>query len=297
MIARAFRELAERIGWKITQAQLRRVLTVVGAALGAGFNGHLGYTTTRAGYFMYRERILDEGERPIPGSAEGQSNSASQVPRAVEEAVSEWRRRGQPAQSPTSYPREAWADRFPEHRELITSLPERLDRAAVREAIAQLDAQPGWATRSFVVTQMWGYGQRGYGPSRVRQVLDDAAQRAEVALSEAAELVNREGPSAAFRALSETHKLKGLGTSFATKFLFFSDRSQRALILDDFIAEWLRENADTRLTLQPMHPDHYERYLDLMHGWAEALGLAPAELEEVLFTAGAGGRPRSSWAN
>lgn len=43
---------------KITQAQLRRVLTVVGAALGAGFNGHLGHTTTRSGYHLYRERVL-----------------------------------------------------------------------------------------------------------------------------------------------------------------------------------------------------------------------------------------------
>ncbi len=46
-----------------------------------------------------------------------------------------------------------------------------------------------------------------------------------------------------------------------------------------------------------MRPPDYERYLELMYGWAAPLGLAPGELEEVLFTAGARDRPRSTWAN
>jgi hypothetical protein len=60
VIARVVRQLADKVGWKITQAQLRRVLTLIGAALGAAFNGHLGHSVTRAGYFLYRERVLDE---------------------------------------------------------------------------------------------------------------------------------------------------------------------------------------------------------------------------------------------
>jgi hypothetical protein len=60
VIARTVRELAQKLGVKLTQAQLRRVLTVVGAALGAGFNGHLGHATTKAAYHLYRERALAE---------------------------------------------------------------------------------------------------------------------------------------------------------------------------------------------------------------------------------------------
>ena len=73
LIARTIRELADKIGWTITQAQLRRVLTVVGAVMGAGFNGHLGHSTTQAGYFLYRERALDRS-RP---DADGGGGSAS----------------------------------------------------------------------------------------------------------------------------------------------------------------------------------------------------------------------------
>lgn len=297
MIARVLRELAHGVGWQITQAQLRRILTIVGALLGAGFNGHLGYTTTRAGYFVYRERMLDEAPAGSHRQPDRQHGSASAIPAAVEGSVAEWRRRGMPRQSPTTCRREAWAETFPEHRELIMSLPLELDRPAVREVIAKLDAGPSWAVRSFVVTQIWGYRNRGYGPSRVRRILDDAGDSADGALAEAATLANQDGPVAAFRALAGELKLRGLGTAFATKFLFFVDRNERTLILDDFIADWLRENADLRLTLQPMRSRDYERYLDLMHCWAEALGLAPTELEEVLFTAGAGDRPRSPWAN
>lgn len=223
--------------------------------------------------------------------------SASEIPAAVEKAVVEWQRLGMPRQSSTSYRRDAWAETFPEHRELITGLPEQLDRPAVRGVIAELDPGPVWVARSFVVTQIWGYGDRAYGPTRVRRVLDEAGHGAGAALSEAGRLVNQEGPAAAFRALAGEHKLKWLGTSFATKFLFFVDRNERALILDDFIADWLRKSAEIRLTLQPMTSRDYERYLELMFGWAEALAVTPAELEEVLFTAGAGDRPRSTWGN
>lgn len=67
-IARVVRQLADKAGRTITQAQLRRVLSVVGAAMGAGFNGHLGYATTRSAYHLYRERVL---EGPDGGSAGG----------------------------------------------------------------------------------------------------------------------------------------------------------------------------------------------------------------------------------
>lgn len=134
---------------------------------------------------MYRERALDEAPTASHRRQERQHDGASAIPVAVEEVVAEWRRRGMPRQSPTTYRRDAWAETFPEHRELIMSLPLELNRPAVREVIAKLDAGPAWAVRSFVVTQIWGYGDRGYGPSRVRRVLDDAEDRADSALAEA----------------------------------------------------------------------------------------------------------------
>lgn len=296
VIARAVRELAEKLGWRLTQAQLRRVLTVIGAALGAGFNGHLAHTTTRAGYFLYRERVLDESvvER---NALVVKTVNDSPVPPAIARAVEAWEARQRPGQRATWFVRDAWIEACPGQRETLLDLPDRLDRAAVSEVISRLDrAQAGWEIDAFVVTQVWGYGDRAhYGPSRVRQILDHAGANAAVSLSAAVRLCHEEGPVAAFEALATEHKLRGLSTSFATKFLFFVDPSDRALILDDFLAKWLRAEADLRLTLQPMNPGHYARYLSTMTSWASATGLSPTTLEEVLFGVAAAGHPASRW--
>ncbi len=73
-----------------------------------------------------------------------------------------------------------------------------------------------------------------------------------------------------------------------------SDR--RALVLDDFVADWLRVNARLRLLLRPVKPQHYAAYLNAMNNWATRLGLSASTLEEVLFAEAASERPRSEWA-
>lgn len=304
-IAKLVRQLADKVGWKITQAQLRRVLTVVGAALGAAFNGHLGYSVTRAGYFLYRERVLDEAASTAsfvdgeaePINAEEPEGARDDVPLSVQDAVRRWRERGRPGQGATVYKREVWIERLPEFSAVIAELPAELDRAAVLREVERLAAAPDWPVSSFVVTQIWGYGTRGYGPARVRAVLDEAGERARPGLAEAVRRLGAGTPEDGLEVLAgQEHRLKGLGMSFATKFLFFMDPHRRALVLDDFIAGWLKDNAGLRLTLHPLSKRHYGRYLEVMHAWSGALGLEPATLEEVLFAEAANSRPRSDWS-
>lgn len=293
-IARLTRELAQRLGRKLTQDQLRRALTVIGALMGAGFNGHLGHTTTRAAYMLYRQRVLDEDTAP-QARPFGGAEQPVRVPSPVAEAVADWRARDMPAQRAVRWRREAWVEAFPRQREMFLALPDKLDRRAVHDAIARIGRNDGWVMSAFLISQAWGYAERGYGPSRVGALFEGGTETATHSLQAAATMVEQEGPVSAFRALAGQHKIKGLGTAFATKFLYFADPHERALILDDFIAEWLRENADLRLTVQPMNVHHYERYLETMAGWSEALSLEPALLEEVLFSAAAASRPGSSW--
>lgn len=70
-IAAVMRRLADKISLKLTQAQLRRALTVIGAAMGAGFNGYLGHSVTRSAYHLYRERFLELGLEPPHGAGVG----------------------------------------------------------------------------------------------------------------------------------------------------------------------------------------------------------------------------------
>jgi hypothetical protein len=62
------------------------------------------------------------------------------------------------------------------------------------------------------------------------------------------------------------------------------------------LAEWLKGNASLGLRLYPLSKRQYGRYVEAMHAWAPALGLAPATLEEVLLAEAANSRPRSGWA-
>jgi hypothetical protein len=219
------------------------------------------------------------------------------IPVPLAAAVERWRERGRPEQSPTVYSRRAWAEQLPEFGDVVEWLPVELDRAAVLDAVGQLAGAADWPLSSFVVTQIWGYGTRGYGPTRVRRVLDGAGGRARPALAEAVARVRAGSPEDGLAVLaSEEHRLKGLGMSFATKFLFFMDPTQRALILDQFVADWLKEHAGLRLPLQPLSAEPYHRYLEAMSRWAEALGLPPARLEEVLIGEAAAMRRRSEWA-
>jgi hypothetical protein len=305
VIAKVVRQLADKVGWKITQAQLRRVLTLIGAALGAAFNGHLGHSVTRAGYFLYRERVLDE-ERDAASFIEGHAEPLHRdddgappmngVPRAVQEAVARWRDRGSPDQGPTMYRREAWMERLPRFRAVIADLPAELDRTAVSRELERLAAAPDWPLPSFVVTQVWGYGMRGYGPARVARVLTESGLRVVPALTEAVARLRVGAPEDALAVFEgDEHKLKYLGTSFATKFLFFMDPTRRALVLDDFVADWLNEHVGLRLRLQPISTGEYRRYLTAMYEWAAAQGLTPDKLEEIVFAAAADARPHSDW--
>jgi hypothetical protein len=66
---------------------------------------------------------------------------------------------------------------------------------------------------------VWGYGRTGYGPFRTARVLEENAEAGAI-LQEAARQVRSNGGPAAFSWLAD-HRLRGLGVSFATKFLYF----------------------------------------------------------------------------
>lgn len=60
VLAASIRKAAARFGQQITQAQLRRIVSVVGVATAGAFNGFQMRDVGRAAYLMYRERFLLE---------------------------------------------------------------------------------------------------------------------------------------------------------------------------------------------------------------------------------------------
>jgi len=109
------------------------------------------------------------------------------------------------------------------------------------------------------------------------------------------------GAHAGYRALasSDVARLKWLGPSFGTKFLYFRQPRPTktvALILDDFVAKWLAREVGFEVDPVPWSAANYTRYLEQMHAWAAALGIEPDELELCIFRAEAA-RRGSQWAD
>ena len=205
----------------------------------------------------------------------------------VRRVVDTWRDAGSPLQEGIAWPRQRWIDALPSHATMFASLPERLDRIAVRRACARGAASPVDAERSFLAVMAWGYGQVGYGPFRVRRLLG-AAPDAGAVLQTAASTAADGRPVAAYAGLGDhgIARLPRLGPAFGTKFLYFcsSPAARPALILDRLVARWLRENTDLALNEIRWSVSTYTRYLETMFGWADELALAADELENCIFS-------------
>jgi hypothetical protein len=218
--------------------------------------------------------------------------AAPPVPAGLREAVGAWRAEGRPPQGAVAYVRERWTAALPEHEATLRALPDGgLDRAAAHGAVAASLAV-GDVLGAFVVSQVWGYGLSGYGPFRVRRVLDQP--EAAVHLRASYDELCRDGPVAGFAAFSGQHRLRGLGPAFFTKFMYLADPARRALVLDEYVLTWLRQHGEVKLSRNP-RPADYERYLQVVGGWAAGLDVPGEAVERLIFTAEAMTRPRSTW--
>jgi hypothetical protein len=146
---------------------------------------------------------------------------------------------------------------------------------------------PADAERSFLAVMAWGYGRVGYGPFRVRRVLD-AALNTGVQLQAAAHAAVGGRPVEAYACLADrgAARLPYLGPAFGTKFLYFCSSTGRrpALILDRLVARWLRENLGLAFNEVRWSVSTYARYLETMVGWADELALAADQLEACIFS-------------
>jgi hypothetical protein len=174
---------------------------------------------------------------------------------------------------------------FPSHAAAFAALPKQLDRTAVRQACVHASVSQADAERSFLAVMAWGYGRVGYGPFRVRRVLD-AAPDARIQLQAAAGAAAQGRPVEAYACLGDhgAARLPYLGPAFGTKFLYFcsSTGKRPALIL---VSRWLRETVGLAFNEVRWSVSTYARYLETMAGWAGELALAADELEVCIFSA------------
>jgi hypothetical protein len=206
----------------------------------------------------------------------------------------------QPPVPQRSFPwnRFAWSTAMydlPDVQKVLDVLPDRVDRDSIRDVVA-VQLKDGGVLPAFVSAMVWGYGDSGYGPTRVRWVLtgvktgaDEAPVRGDVAelLRTAAETVRAQGPVEGFRYMNNDGRIKYLAGAFFTKWLYFAsattsaDDSNAAPILDKQVHDWLQREAGISVNIH--RTQDYQRYLEVLKGWGNAYSRTPVQVEKAIF--------------
>lgn len=189
-----------------------------------------------------------------------------------------------PVQQPViEFVPERWIERSPAFAEVVASLPARLDRASVRAFCENQAHDDDGAMAIFIASQIWGYGQVGYGPFRLAEAL--AEPTLAPILGATRSLLDDGKPVDAFHELCVRHELPWVGTAFGTKFLHFADATGRALILDSVVAGWLKEHAGLKFRCL-RNEREYATWLELAGAWANESETTPERIELLVFTDG-----------
>ena len=164
------------------------------------------------------------------------------------------------------------------------------------------------ATELLVTSFVWGWGTTGFGPSRLRGILDAAGESLEPSLQRALAAAFKEtdapDPIAGYAYLyggymtnesdtraapgtQEWARLWGYGPAFFTKLLYFA--VPEALILDNRLANAVHDLSGLPRLVnsagrsRPWTPYRYAVYLHWMRQTAAAVGVEPELLEVTMF--------------
>lgn len=205
-------------------------------------------------------------------------------PAVLRRILGEWDAAGRPIQGPVLWGQPRWLAQFPKQRTFLNSLPAELDRSALLRVCGRAPTTNAEALEALLAVMAWGYRGLGRGRYWAGDVLADVGPEDDRLVACRAAL--RGGDPVAAYAVLAARPIRGLGPTFATKYLFFSQQSTakvRALILDENVATWFAENLGVKVASQRWSSAEYAAYLDRMGDWAAALGVRPDDLELAMF--------------
>jgi hypothetical protein len=178
---------------------------------------------------------------------------------------------------------------MPDQADLFRSLPNPLDRTALRRVGAEASIDAISAERALVAVMVWGNGNNGYAQDRTSKILSNTSRAADKLLA-VAQTLGTEGALAAYRRLGDDRdcRLSRLGPAFGTKFLYFCQpegQELMALIHDRTVSEWIANHAGLTLSSEEWSVPTYRAYLRQMHDWAADLSCQPDDVELGIFRA------------
>jgi len=203
--------------------------------------------------------------------------------------VSEWRAIGSPDQEgfPWDLSKPRWIQLADEFHVNISEFPDLIDR----QFLWNLSAGAAPAQSSFLAVMIWGYGDIGYGPHRVRQMFQSTGFANSVDLVKAK---CRDGQSLEAYEFLKNSRIRQLGPSFGSKVVtFFHAPDSAPAIMDSIVASWLNEYVPSLLGNKKVNAETwnvrtYERYISWIEEASDAYQIPSCSLEQLIFTDGYG---------
>jgi hypothetical protein len=199
--------------------------------------------------------------------------------------IESWKSVGSPEQEGFDWTnrKHNWIEAFPDESKFIDSLPGEIDRGTVRN----ICHSKGHSVRQkFLAVMVWGYGDRGYGPYRVTQMLNQP--HAETVLVKVYGFSQSGHPLEAYDFLRK-NRIRILGPSYGSKFITFcTPREVGAPIYDSLISLWVKAFAqkdfsEVSTSSENWNLKTYTRYWHWVKEHSDEFECFPDEVELVLF--------------
>ena len=202
----------------------------------------------------------------------------------LEAVIDAWRLEGSPEQEafPWARSKHTWQTLADDFGVNIDDLPDLIDR----QFLWSLSSTDVAVEKIFLAVMIWGYGDIGYGPYRVRQMFE--SPNFIEGLSAARELCTNRQILEAYACLKKS-KIRQLGPSFGTKALaFFHDRNESPAILDSVVAMWCNKHAvdylgEAALNAEVWNLKTYTRYMSWISDMSISHGLSASSIEQLIF--------------
>jgi hypothetical protein len=199
--------------------------------------------------------------------------------------VENWKADGFPAQEGFNWTasRDNWIKAFPQESEFICSLQDEIDREAVRRVCQESRHN---IREKFLSVMIWGYGDRGYGPYRVTQMLNQV--HTEEVLARVFQICQSSDPKGAYDFLRR-NRVPILGPSYGSKFInFCTPREVGAPIFDSLISKWIdmfakEEFSNVSTSSENWNLKTYSKYWDWVKEHSDELNCYPDEIELAIF--------------
>lgn len=245
--------------------------------------GDIDAALSRLGRTTTTDRLSKRRAEARPGA------SPDNARLVLQDIVQRWRSAGRPPQAGIEWPVSRWLAALPEQADLFRSLPNPLDRTALRRACANASVDARSAERALVAVMVWGHGDNGYAQDRTSKILSNTSRAADKLLA-VARTLTAEGALTAYARLGDDYdcRLNRLGPAFGTKFLYFCQpegQELMALIHDKTVSEWIANHAGLTLSSEQWSAPTYRAYLRQMHDWAADLSCQPDDVELGIFRA------------